>query len=172
MLLNTLKPGLSLSDFSKPFAPPFLGIISSVMHLRAFHDIRLYRFGSCFHPSHSALSGSVWHLSSRPRFYLSYVADPINLTPVPPACNSINQHPSTLLRLLAPFYFRKRKISRLNSPQSSPTPFPFSQGCFSTPSMSILLSTPRLSIARIRSMLSSLMIYGTRRSRSMISSIL
>lgn len=45
-------------------------------------------------------------------------------------------------------------------------------GCASTWSMSMRFPRSRSSMRRIRSMLSSLMVYGTRRSRSMISSML
>jgi hypothetical protein len=58
--------------FLQTICSSFLGIISSIMHLRAFHGIRLYRFRCCFFPSLPVLVSFFWHLRPRPRFYLTY----------------------------------------------------------------------------------------------------
>ena len=67
---------------------------------------------------------------------------------------------------------RNRATSRLNNPHSSSSSNAKHHGCSITFSIVIRESTSRSNMARIKSMLSSLMTYGTRRSRSMISSML
>merc|ERR1719355_73303 len=86
------------------------------------------------------------------------------------AAEQLYQHFSSTTCITMPLPPKNFKTSRLNNPHSSSTAM--HQGCSSTLSMVTLDSTSRSSIARMRSMLSSLMTYGTRRSRSMISSIL